>query len=269
MAETTFAGLRLSEIRSDYFRVLLHGPSGSGKTTTASTIAEAGKTLFLDLTGEKGTRSFQGAAYADNIVVARPQSVTDLDDIYWALAKDDHDFAAVVVDSITAVQKMTHRFLLGHSETAVREITKGSAMADMRTWGQSLDIMTDLATFWYGLADADREHPMHVVMTSQTKLSENEDGSVMRVPDVQKGALPIVMATPDYVMMCDFETEFDDSGNPVSKHIVRFGSSSEYRIKARVPVNLRGKVPSILGRKKPTSLVELGKVLNVGGLGKK
>ena len=51
----------------DWFRVLIHGPQGSGKTTLASTIADLGPTLFLDLVGEKGTRSYQGTPWEKNI----------------------------------------------------------------------------------------------------------------------------------------------------------------------------------------------------------
>lgn len=269
---STFGGVAmqsLSDVEADYGRWLIHGPQGSGKSTLASTIASVGKTLYIDLVGEKGTRSFKGAAYEKNIFVARPTSVTALDDIFWSLDGGDHDFKAVVIDSLTSLQKMTMRYLLGHDETAVREIRQGTAPADMRTWGQSLDVMTDTATFWYGLADGNRAKPLHVVMTAQTKVNEDDFGNTVRQPDVQKGALSIVKATPDYVLYCDVEENLDamsdDSLPPVS-HIIRFGADPDYGTKARVPVNLRGKIPPILGRKRPTSLVDLSRVLGVGGI---
>ena len=259
-----------ADVPSDYGRWLIHGPQGAGKTTLASTIAGAGKTLFVDFTGEKGIRSFQGAPYAKNITVARPSSITALDDLFWELDAGDHDFNAVVLDSLTAVQKMTMRYLLGHDETAVREIKQGTAPADIRTWGQSLDIMVDTATFWFGLADGDRKHPMHVVMTAQTKITEDEDsGTTTRTPDVQKGALSITMAAPDYIVYADVEENMDalgDDSEPPVRHIVRFGSHPGYRTKARLPHNLRGKLPPILGRKNPADLVQLSRVLGVGGV---
>ena len=49
-------------------------------------------------------------------------------------------------------------------------------------------------------------------------------------------------------------------------HVVRFGANSEYRTKARVPVHLRGKIPTVLGRKEPTSLAKLSRVLGIGGV---
>lgn len=261
----------VDDLPDDWGRWLIHGMQGAGKTTLASTIAETGKTLFIDLIGEKGVRSFKGASYANNIDVIRPDSVTALDDIYWALDKGGHGYKAVIIDSLTAVQKMTMRFLLGHDETAVREIRQGTAGADIRTWGQALDVMVDTATFWYGLADGNRKEPMHVVMTAQTKITENEDtGSITRTPDVQKGALSITMATPDYVVYTDIEEDIDaeptEDGSPVMRHILRLGSDHAYRTKARIPASLRGRIPAVIGRGKTTpNLVTLSRALGVGG----
>jgi AAA domain len=256
--------------RSDYGRWLIHGPQGSGKTTLGSSVAELGQTLFIDLVGEKGTRSFEGAPWEPNITISRPSSITALDDVYWWLAAGDHPYRAVVLDSLTAAQKMSMRFMLGHNETAVREIKQGGSPADQRTWGQTLDIMTDMATFWFALADANGPHPMHVVMTAQTKITEDDTtGTVQRTPDVQKGALSITLASPDYIVYTDLEENQDaiaDESLPPVRHIVRFGNNLAYRTKARLPYGLRGKIPPILGRKKPVTLLALSKILGIGGL---
>jgi energy-coupling factor transporter ATP-binding protein EcfA2 len=270
-----FAGIDgLSEVADDespdYGKWLVHGPQGSGKTTLVSTLGQIGKTLFIDLIGEHGTQSFKGSPWEKNIDIRRPKSITALDDMFWVLASGKHEYSAVCVDSITAVQKMTMRFLLGHSESAVREIKQGTAPADIRTWGSALDVMTDFATFWYSLADGTRPKPMHVALTAQTKMIENEDtGSMVRTPDVQKGALSIMLAAPAYILYTDVEENIDAIGDeslPPTNHIVRFGSNPEYRTKARVPYHLRGKIPPILGRKKPTSLLDLSRVLQIGGV---
>ena len=271
-----FAGIDIVDVNEeqpDFGRWLILGPQGGGKTTLASTIGELGKTLFIDLMGEKGTKSFRNAPYAKNIDVIRPESITALDDVFWALDKGGHPYKAVVIDSLTAAQKMTMRFLTGASETAVREIRQGTAPAEQRTWGQSLDIMTDMAVFWYGLADGNRSHPMHVVMTAQVKMIEDEiNGGVRRQPDVQKGALSIVRATPDYIVYADVEENIDaisDESQPSTNHIVRFGTNPDYGTKARLPYDLRGKIPEVLGRKKPVTLGSLSKVLGVGGVSAK
>lgn len=269
----SFAGvpvLGMNEVGKDWGKWLIHGPQGAGKTYLASSIAEFGKTLFIDLVGEHGVRSFKGAPWEKNVDVIRPTSVTQIDDIYWQLETGDHPYQAVVLDSLTAMQKMTMRYLTGASETAVREISKGIEGTKLQTWGQSLDVMTDTATFWYGLADADKSHPMHVVFTAQTKIRDDEvSGDTARVPDVQKGALSITMATPEYVVYADVEENLDavsDPSLPATTHIVRFGSDPAYRIKARLPQNLRDKIPPVLGRKGPVTLGQLSRILGIGGV---
>lgn len=269
----TIAGLTLygtEDIGNDYGRFLLHGSQGSGKSFLGSTIAALGRTLFVDMRGERGPRSFIGTPWAKNIQVIRPKSIQQLDELFYALDRGEGDFKAVVLDSLTGVQKMTMRFLLGHSETAVREIGQGVAPADQRTWGQALDIMSDIPTFWYSLADAERPHPMHVVLTAQTKVTEDEvNNQTTRTIDVQRGAQSITLASPDYVLFCEAEKDFDntdDEGNPAERHVARFGNDIEYRIKARVPAHLHGRIPAVLGRKAPLSLVSLGTTLGIGGM---
>jgi hypothetical protein len=259
-----------TKMKPDYGKWMIHGPQGAGKTRLLATLAELGPMLYVDLMGEKGTRSFKGAPFERNITIARPDSVTMLDDIYWKLAAGNHPFVGVGIDSITSVQKMAMRFMLGYSETAIKEIRQGTAPADIRTWGQTLDIMTDFSTFFYGLADGNREHPMHVGMTAQTVMVDNEDtGERDRCPDVQKGARSIALAAPDYILYCETEANLEaigDDTKPPVNHVVRFGAHPGYRTKGRLPYHLQGKFPPILGRGGPTSLATLSRVLGVGGV---
>ncbi len=111
---------------------------------------------------------------------------------------------------------------------------------------------------------------MHVVMTAQVKMVEDEiNGGVRRSPDVQRGAQSIIRATPNYIIYADVEEDLDNTGRddgPSLKHIVRFGTDPEYGTKARIPYNLRGKVPSVLGRDHSVTLEKLSRFLGVGGV---
>src|SRR3546814_1657696 len=71
--------------------------------------------------------------------------------------------------------------------------------------------MSDIPTFWYSLADAERSKPMHVVLTAQTKVTEDEvNNQTTRTIDVQRGAQSITLASPDYVMFCETEKRSEE-----------------------------------------------------------
>lgn len=266
MGSFLFAGVPVtasSEMPQDRLRTLLVGLSGSGKTRLASSIAECGPTLLIDMIGEKGTKSFEGAAWESNVSVARPTTVQQLDDIYWALAKGEHPYKAVVLDSLSAVQKSAMRFFLGHEETAIKEIQKGSKPSTLQTWGQILDLMTDTCTFFYGLADGDRPNPMHVIMTAQAKSHEDEAGGKRMMPDVSKGARGITMAAPSYVLYTDIEQGISMAGEVESNHVVRVGYDPEFYTKARIPERLQGKIPSVLGREQSLTMKRFAEALEI------
>src|SRR3546814_18883942 len=87
----TIAGLTLygaEDIGDDYGRCLLHGSQGSGKTFLGSTIAALGKTLMVDMSGARGSRSWLGTPGAHNITVVRQQSMQQMDDIFYELEQN-------------------------------------------------------------------------------------------------------------------------------------------------------------------------------------
>jgi hypothetical protein len=254
--------MKMDDMDDDHGKWLIHGPQGAGKSRLLSTLAEFGKMAYVDIPGEFGVRAFKGAPWAKNIEVIRPDSVSELDDLYYTLAKGTHDYVSLGLDSLTATQRLTNRFVLGQTESSVREITRSGDKTDFKTWGQSLNIMSDIAVYWFGLANSFRAKPIHVGMTAQTKFNDGEGGEAsMLMPDVQKGARSIVMAVPDYVLYCDREIGDDGTVN----RIVRIGQTPGIAIKARIPWTLQDKIPDVLGRKEPLSLAKLSTVLGVGG----
>lgn len=264
---STFGGLQITPAKGkkpDRMKMLLHGQQGSGKSFLASSIAELGKTLYIDFVGEEGTDSFRGALWEGNIDIVRCESIVDMEPLYKELARGAHDYEALVIDSLTAAQKTAMRYILGWDESAMSEITRGKTGASMQTWGTILEIMTDVATFWYGLAANTRPKPLHVIMTAQTKPLEDDLGETRLSPDVSKGSRSVVMATPSYVGYCDFEETYDEEGNEVMKHVLRLGPSMRYATKARIPVPLQKKVPPVLGLgAAPLSLASLARALKL------
>lgn len=253
---------------NDRGRWIVYGRNGSGKTTFASTIARSQKTLYIDLPGEKGTRSFAGSKYADNIVVSRPTTMEEMEALLYLLTGQDHDFGAVVVDSITALSKMTLRYHRGFTQATARKLKEMTEKATLPMYGSTTQNLNDIALFWFALADGTRPNPMHVVMTSQEKTVEVDGLGVMeRTIDVQNGSRSAFLSTADYVVYAateeNEEAQFNPSAPPV-KHIVRFGAAPGYATKGRVSLD-GPKIPSVMGRKSPPDLTNLSYSLGIPG----
>lgn len=218
----------LDNLESDHLKLLLHGAQGHGKTTLALSIAEKKKTVVVDLPGEKGLKSIRKVPYSKNIKVVRPTEVGQLDDIFWDLQTDKGPMKgaeAVVLESASAYQKMVLRMLMGNPENRVRAIDKSVKMADQQTWGKVLEFMTDLCTFWFGLADITSPNPLHVIFTCQSKRIEDEDtGEVSVTLDVSAGSRGPLLSTPDYIGYCFIERgESEDLTEEKWEYRVRFG----------------------------------------------
>lgn len=271
---TTIGGLAVVTPPDNYWKALLHGPVGTGKTYLASTIAQVSKTLLVDMIGERGTRSFRDAEWEPNIDVVQPTSIQQLDDLYWDFASGNHDYGAVVLDGLTGIQNTAIRFILNRSETAVAEIQRGGRSMRIQDWGELRDIIADITTFWYGLADGSRSDPYHVVMTSQSRFpsnSDDDDSPPEKVSlEISGGGRAFALSTPDYVLYTDAEPDetgtSDVDGELPMRFLLRV-VSQHASTKARIPVSLRGRIPNTLGRgKDPLGLPHLGRVLGVAGL---
>lgn len=250
----------LDDLGEDRLKMLLHGAQGHAKTTTAASIAEKCKTVFIDLPGEKGIKSIRKVPYRKNIMVVRPKEVGEMDDLFWDLQTDSGKVKgaeAVVFESVSAYQKMVLRLIMGNPENKVRTVDKKVRMADQQEYGKALEFMTDLATFWYGLADATQPNPLHVIMTSQSKLIEDEETGEMTVTlDVTKGARSPLLAAPDYIGYCFIERgHSEDITKEAWEYRVRFGPHDVIATKVHESVEDNMK------------LTEMGGVL--GGYGKK
>lgn len=256
----------LTEMQDDAFKLLVHGRSGTGKTTLGASIAQSCKLLYIDLPGEKGIKSIKNSKYAKNIQVERPKSVTEMSELFWDVQTGQVQTRAVMLESISALQKMYIRFLLGVSEDSVKEVTANPKGLDQQGWGKVLDFMTDQIVFWYNLADAEtRENPIHVIMTSQSKVIEDDDtGEIEIAPDVSRGSRGILEATPDYIGYCFVEEgEAESLDEEKWSYCVRFGPHDVIRTKVREDVDAANKLPYVLGRKSRITIPKLCKRLEI------
>lgn len=252
----------LDALGPDKLKLLLHGGPGTGKTSLAATIAELGKTLYVDLLGQAGLDSLAGVPYAGNIVVVRPQSVGQLNDIFWKLQLGDHDFTAVVLEHVSTLHHMYVRFHEGLEEAGPRRALRGQEKPKKRDgrqlYGDANDSLKDDVIFWYGLADATAAKPVHVIMTSHTRERESrQDAGDWRLgPDVSPGALRTVEATPNYIGYTAIERKDGGDlsfGTEEAKpedfvYTVRFGPHDEIMTKTHESVSAATRWPAVVGR---------------------
>lgn len=166
-----------------FMKVLIYAEFGVGKTRFAGTAAdheEMRDVLFVRV--EDGTLTVRGK---DIKSVPMITEVSDMHDVFWALASKKKEFQGiktVVIDSGTdLVQLCTEEVV---RKNCARDSSKDPDRVTIRDWGDVNFILTKLFRMF-------RDLPMHVIMTAlvrevfdtddpETKLRR---GPVMCVPD--------------------------------------------------------------------------------------
>ena len=95
-------------VNTPKLKVLLYGPSGTGKTSlasTASTVAELGPVLYVDL--ERGTAPAAKFGNLDNMLVVQPATYSEFADLLLKVNNaKDKPFNTVVIDTVDRLQEL-------------------------------------------------------------------------------------------------------------------------------------------------------------------
>lgn len=263
----------ISEEKPDKAKVLIHGNSGTGKTFMASSIAEVGKTLYVDLPSEGGIHTIKGQPWADNIDLLRPEKVEEVADIFNMLWAGEHDYEAVVFESVSALARMAATRLLGYEENTLRSLRDIGNTLEIRQWGALKNLLENHSMLWYQLAEGrNSPKPIHVVMTSQSKLispDEDDDLTDAKIDlDLSAGPRVGVRAKPDYVWYTFVEAVNEGPISPVSnsgetniRHVMRVLPHPQIEAKSRVPAGVE--VPAVVGRKGQVTMSKMLEVLKI------
>lgn len=150
--------------------ILFHGDGGMGKTSICASAClspETAPVLVCDFEGGAPIRFAHCPEGTYTIV--RITAIEDLNQVYEYLAKGDHPYKTVVLDSLTEIQK------LGLAEFAtsgnVAKTFKSSVVAvkvpEIAHWGKSALQMSMLVRFF-------RDLPMNVLFTTLTQTVKDE-----------------------------------------------------------------------------------------------
>lgn len=144
--------------------VLAYGRSGTGKTTFAATFPTP--LLLLDIR-EKGTDSVSNVK---GVKIGEVTTWEQFEEIYWYLAKGDHEFKTVVIDQISQLQDLAiAKAMSDNGKKPEDQIAK-------RDWGQAAGLLKTWLLNYRDLID----QGIHVVFLAHDRItggSEDDDGS--------------------------------------------------------------------------------------------
>ena len=165
-----------------YLNILVTGDYGIGKTTFISTACDDPRTspiLVLDFEGGADIRFVKKDP--KTYTIRKVRSISDFNNIYEYLAKGDHPYKSVAIDSLTEVQKLgLFEFVYGvNPDKTFRGNVLDIKTAEIQHWGKSLTQMAMLVRFF-------RDLPMHVFFTTLSQV----------IKDELTGAVSITVALP-------------------------------------------------------------------------
>jgi len=168
--------------------ILLYSDAGIGKTTAA---ALSPKPLIINCEG--GTMSlnkFKSFHKDLDIKVVKPESIKDLQDIFWYLKSGKHDRETVILDSLTEIQTMSMDEVLVDPKRDAK-FDKDTPM--LQDYGKNTNRMKKLVRTF-------RDLPMNVVFTCLAGEDKDEnDGSVKILPELMPKLCNSVMGYVDVV----------------------------------------------------------------------
>ncbi len=177
LTENTLGGLEVTTVSEspEFINMLVYGNPGVGKTVlagSADAVPELRPVLILDVEG--GTFSIR-ERYPD-VDVVRVQTWPDMQKVYDALYKMDHDYQTVVLDSLTEIQKFSMYRIM--ASVLKEHPDRDPEVPSIREWGKNIEQIRRLVR-------AFRDLPMNVVFTALAATDkDNKTGLVTTRPSL-------------------------------------------------------------------------------------
>jgi hypothetical protein len=168
---------------------LFYGRSGTGKTTLAASFPKP--LLLLDIR-DKGTGSIIDVK---GVRVLEVENLDDIEEIYYYLRDDKHNYKTVVFDTLTEMQKLVMKsVVLGKNKNKKVDESRIGDWGSMakRDWGDVAGIMNK----W--IADF-RDLDIKIVFLAQERVKnvdEDEEGDDNQLtPEVGPAVMPSIATT--------------------------------------------------------------------------
>ena len=177
LTEKTLGGLEVQTVAEspEFINMLVYGNPGAGKTVlsgSADAVPELRPTLILDVEG--GTFSIR-ERFPD-VEVVRVQTWPDMQRVYDALYKMDHEYQTVVLDSLTEMQKFSMYRIM--ADVLKEHPDRDPEVPSIREWGKNIEQIRRLVR-------AFRDLPMNTIFTAlATTDKDNKTGAVVTRPSL-------------------------------------------------------------------------------------
>ncbi len=177
LTDRTLGGLEVTTVAEspEYINLLVYGNPGAGKTVlagSADVVPELRPVLFLDVEG--GTLSIRDR-YPD-VDVTRLQSWADMQRVYDALYKGEHEYQTVVLDSLTEMQKFSMYNIM--RDVMKEHPDRDPEVPSIREWGKNIEQIRKLVR-------AFRDLPMNTIFTALAATDkDNKTGAVVTRPSL-------------------------------------------------------------------------------------
>lgn len=146
------------------FGICIYGRSGTGKTTLVGTMP--GRGLIIDVPQAEGG-TFVLADTEGRIDVKEIHTWQEIQEVFWFLQKENHDYKWVAIDSITAMTELAKRKIIRE-----RELAADPAKITLPEWGQLNQLVIELIYQF-------RTLPIHVIFVAQEAIhKENDDSAI-------------------------------------------------------------------------------------------
>lgn len=204
------------------FGVCIYGRGGVGKTTLIGTMP--GRGLVIDVPQIEGG-TFVLEDKADRIDVRAVETWNEIDDIYWFLAKENHDYRWVAIDSVTAFQELAKRKVIKERDMA---LNADPHTITLQEWGKIGQLIGELVYKF-------RMLPIHTIWIAQErKHGDDEMGGSVTGPDVIRSALAALM--PSMMIVGRLSSQMAEDGT--MQRQLRIGSHPDYYTKVRAKPGL-------------------------------
>ncbi len=177
LTDKTLGGLEVQTVAEspEYINMLVYGNPGAGKTVlagSADVVSELRPVLFLDVEG--GTFSIR-ERFPD-VEVVRVQTWPDMQRVYDALYKGEHEYQTVVLDSLTEMQKFSMYNIM--REVVKEHPDRDPEIPSIREWGKNIEQIRKLVR-------AFRDLPMNTIFTAlATTDKDGKTGQIVTRPSL-------------------------------------------------------------------------------------